>query len=785
MQWFNFKSFFLGNSDIPEDRKVWLRAEQYLAFLGMAPISAFGLTATGVFLSVLHRNDHLGPIMFAWTYSGAVLAYVMIKAWLASKGSDGSTHENAQKAEKISVWACGIGGVWGLLIAALVMDTQANLTLVGAVAVGMLSMGAFVLAVLPMASLFFMLAIVVGFSLGASLTGDPSFLGILPLFLIFLVVMQRYAAWTFNNFVAQKLDRKAVAESSEVISLLLHDFESQSSDWLWETDHDLLLNRVSKRFAEAVQRPAEVLNSEPFLQFFDGETGERLEELLNHNRSFKDHVVSVRLSGEQRWWSISASPRINEYGDFHGYRGVCSDVTLERTAESKIAYMAHFDSLTGVHNRAHFSNELEKATKRLKDEGVPFALHCIDLDNFKTVNDTLGHPAGDALLKTVASRLTMSVTDDDIVGRLGGDEFVVLQMVCPNADSAQLVSDLITDALLEPVVVENSQLPVSGSVGTAFAPRDGQSSKEIMQHADLALYAAKQDGRGCNRMFESYMDEEARRRSQLEVDLRRALQENELEMHYQPLMDVKLGSIKGYESLLRWRRGENDVLLPAEFIEIAEDTGLIVPLGEWIIRTAIAEAAMWPDHISVAINLSPTQMKNPSLISTVVSALATNSMDPSRVEFEITESVLLEESDVNIKTLHVLRDLGVKIALDDFGTGFSSLNYLRAFPFDKIKIDKCFVTEMETREDCRAIIRAVMYLARDLGMKTTAEGIENQTHVDLLKAEGCDYMQGFLFSRPISGKLLPRKDETPENRSTIPDQLHEKGRIHLLSERAA
>ncbi len=785
MQQFSFTSFFLGKVEIPEEKKAWIQAEQYRAFLGMAPVAAFGLTATGAFLSILHHNSSLGPIMFSWAYSAGVLAYVMIRSWQLSIQQPDKNFHTSQKFKKIGFWAAGIGSVWGLLIAVLIMHDQTNLALVGAVAVGMLSMGSFVLAVLPVASLVFMLGILAGFGAGAALSGDVAFLVIVPLFLIFMVVMQRYAAWTFRNFVLQRLDRNAVSESKEVISLLLHDFESQSSDWLWDTDENMLLGRVSQRFAEAVKRPAEVLNSECFLHFFEEDSKEQLQELFLNQRSFRDFVVPIRIEGELRWWSISASPKRNCEGEFTGYRGVCSDVTQERTAEKKIAYMAHFDALTGVHNRANFSTELEKAVERMHTQGKPFALHCIDLDNFKTVNDTMGHPAGDSLLKIVAHRLSMSISDGDVVGRLGGDEFMVLQMGCNDAEEAMLTSDMITDALLEPVSLMGSVLPVSGSVGTSFAPRDGETSKEIMQHADLALYAAKQDGRGCNRMFEPKMDLDAKRRTQLEIGLRRALQENELEMHYQPLMDVRSGTIKGYESLLRWRRGENDVLLPTEFIEIAEDTGLIVPLGEWIIRTAIAEAATWPENISVAINLSPTQMKNPSLISTVISALANNAMDPARVEFEITESVLLEESEVNIKTLHVLRDLGVKIALDDFGTGFSSLNYLRAFPFDKIKIDKCFVTEMETRDDCRAIIRAVMGLARDLGMKTTAEGIENQTHVDLLKAEGCDYMQGFLFSRPIPGRYLPRKDETAENRSTIPDELHEKGRIHLLKQEAA
>ncbi|MEM8921596.1 MAG: EAL domain-containing protein, partial [Pseudomonadota bacterium] len=375
-----------------------------------------------------------------------------------------------------------------------------------------------------------------------------------------------------------------------------------------------------------------------------------------------------------------------------GYRGVCSDVTDAKAAEAKIAYMAHYDALTKLPNRTTMTTALERAVERSKTAGEQFAVLCVDLDKFKSINDTLGHPAGDTLLRGVANRLIDCVGAHDVVARFGGDEFVVLKTRVEDIDEVEFLGDTIVDALLEPFDLNGQQAMISGSVGIAFAPKDGDSAEVLLKHADLALYRAKSNGRGRTQFFESSMDEEARKRMAVEHDLRRALYEgDELRLHFQPLVHAATTDVIGYEALLRWNRPNGDVVMPSDFIDVAEETGLIVPLGEWVIRQAIQEAAHWTHKANVAVNLSPIQMKNPALISTVVQALAATGLPPKRLELEITESVLMQETDANLKTLHALKDLGVQIALDDFGTGYSSLNYLRAFPFDKIKIDKCFV----------------------------------------------------------------------------------------------
>jgi diguanylate cyclase (GGDEF)-like protein len=407
--------------------------------------------------------------------------------------------------------------------------------------------------------------------------------------------------------------------------------------------------------------------------------------------------------------------------------------------------------------------ELEAAEIATKQTGETYALFCIDLDNFKTVNDTMGHPAGDAYLKVVADRLRTSVPDEAFLARLGGDEFAVL---CHDADAdlAQEIADLIVDALLAPVQIDGKEILSGGSCGVAMAPEHGADPAVLMAHAELALYRAKAQGRGCSRFFESGMDEDARQRADLELDLRNALQNDAMDVYFQPLVDTRTHKVSGYETLLRWNRPGHGLISPALFISCAEETGIIVPLGEWVIRRAIEEAASWKDDVKVAINLSPAQMKNPSIVATVVGALAKAQLDPGRLEIEITESVLMHETDQNLRTLHSLRELGVKIALDDFGTGYSSLSYLRAFPFDKIKIDQRFVRDIDASPENQAIVRAVISLARDLGMRVTAEGVENEQQAAMLAGLGCAEVQGFLYSRPIPSDEIEKRP--PSERPT-------------------
>ena len=429
-----------------------------------------------------------------------------------------------------------------------------------------------------------------------------------------------------------------------------------------------------------------------------------------------------------------------------GYLVAVVDITERRKAEARIAYMAHHDGLTNLPNRELYQERLKGALEQGQSENKRVAVLCVDLDLFKNVNDSFGHPMGDRLLRLVADRLRSQVRGSNLVARLGGDEFAVILAadICPNEASdyaARLIK--ILSATYD---IDGIEVVVGASIGIALSPGDGVTSEELMRNADMALYRAKSDGGGVHRFFEKEMDRQAQKRRDMEVDLRRAFANGEFEVHYQPLVDIAADRISGFESLLRWRHPDKGMISPADFIPVAEDIGLIVALGEWVLREACTEAVKWPVDIKVAVNLSPVQFRSRNLVQVVISALAQSGLSPLRLELEITESLFLAETEANLAILHQLRELGVSISMDDFGTGYSSLSYLRSFPFDKIKIDRSFVKDLAERPDCVAIVRAISGLGRSLNITTTAEGVETIDQLDWLRAEGCNEVQGFLFS---------------------------------------
>jgi diguanylate cyclase (GGDEF)-like protein/PAS domain S-box-containing protein len=434
--------------------------------------------------------------------------------------------------------------------------------------------------------------------------------------------------------------------------------------------------------------------------------------------------------------------------------GISEDITDRKRAEGRITHMAHHDSMTGLANRVLLRERLEHALGRMLEQESRLAVLYVDLDFFKDVNDALGHPVGDALLRMTAERLRGCLRDGDTVARLGGDEFAIIQDSIRDDEQATDLAKRIAAVINAPFHVEGHDVTVSASIGIAMAPRDGSDPDTLLKFADMALYAAKTDGRRTFRFFETEMNERLHARRAMEIDLRLAFARREFELYYQPTVDVASGRIVGVEALLRWRHPERGMVPPGEFIALAESIGLIVPLGEWVLRQACTEAARWPDEVSVAVNLSPLQFKNANLVHTVTGALAAAGLPARRLELEITESVLLQENENNPATLHRLRDLGVRIALDDFGTGYSSLSYLRVFPFDRIKIDGSFVKELPHNVECVSIVRAMADLARGLHMATTAEGVETPGQLEALRAYGCTAAQGYLFSRPLpAGEL--------------------------------
>ena len=440
---------------------------------------------------------------------------------------------------------------------------------------------------------------------------------------------------------------------------------------------------------------------------------------------------------------------------------ILEDVTERRRAQERIAHLARFDELTGLANRAQFRERFNGMLAAVRNSETHVTIHLIDLDRFKAINDTLGHPIGDKLLKDVAHRLSAIIGPADIITRFGGDEFVVLQTAnrAISRTPSGWRSDIVR-ALRDPFEIDGHRIDIGASIGIAMAPTDGVDADELLKKADMALYAAKNGGGGDHCFFASEMEEAVQARRALELDLREAIGTEQFQLHFQPLVDLRTGCVTTCEALLRWKHPERGNVPPSVFIPVAEETGLIIALGEWVLHRACLEAASWPKNVKVAVNLSPIQFRDRGLPLQVVSALAKSGLAARRLEVEITERVLLEESDGTMAAMEQLKNLGVAISLDDFGTGYSSLNYLRKFPFHKIKIDQSFIRDPGLERDARAIISAVASLGAGLDKIVVAEGIETEEQMKMVTAQGCHEGQGYFFSRPMSGDLIRARLES-------------------------
>jgi diguanylate cyclase (GGDEF)-like protein len=440
-----------------------------------------------------------------------------------------------------------------------------------------------------------------------------------------------------------------------------------------------------------------------------------------------------------------------------GWVATHEDITARRQAEKQIAYLARHDTLTDLPNRARLREWLTHALTQ-SHRGRPLAVLHIDLDHFMTLNDSLGHPIGDELLRAVSDRLRANVGDNDLVARIGGDEFAVALSDIATASEAAAITTRICDAIRVPYEIAGHAIMVDSSVGISLAPDDGSDADALIKNADLALSRAKSEGRGIYRFFEPEMDARTQARRKIELALKHALPRDEFELFYQPIVNLKTNQITSFEALLRWHHPERGLILPSEFVPVAEEIGLIAPIGDWVIYQSCKEAATWPEHLKVAINLSPTHLARSNIIALITGALAAARLPANRLELEVTEAVVLHATDATLATLHQLRDMGVRIALDDFGTGYSSLSYLRSFPFDKLKIDRSFIKDLGENEESVAIIEAIAMLAKALNVTTTAEGVETEQQLQQIRRLGFTEMQGFLFSQP-----LPRAKVQPVN----------------------
>ena len=705
----------------------------------------------------------------------ALLMLHSVSVMGASKWLSGPQHDASPNGVRIRVAISGaIAIVWATvpaLLAPLANPDQRQLLII--ISTGLM-FSSIVLAPLLPSAIVFEAITTLGALLAIPLAHENTALQHAALLLVDAALIGGAIVAQSRDFARRVLNEAKLEEQSELIGLLLRDFEESASDFLWETDCELRLQRVSGRLAQIMGCAPKALHGTSMTHWIiRGGAAASSEEnaaagllaSLAGRRPFRDQQISLALGNTRCWVSLSGKPVLDAAGIFQGFRGVGCDVTAARRSDERIIYLARYDSLTGLPNRMRFQDALTEAC----GAEAPFALHCLDLDGFKAVNDTLGHAAGDSLLVAVAGRLRACLRDGDVAARLGGDEFAVLQ-VNATLDGAAALAQRLIEHIGEPYQLGELSASVGVSVGIALQGEGRQVAEDLLRGADLALYHSKSKGRGVWHVFEAAMAVRAHARHSLLAELRHAIAHAELVLDFQPICDLATGAIIGAEALVRWLHPVRGRISPAEFIPAAEESGLIVALGEWVLRRACTEAAAWAGAARVAVNLSPVQFRDPGLLPLVDQVLAETGLPAQRLELEITESVFLDAQETTLACLNALRARGIHIALDDFGTGYSSLSYLRSFPFDRVKIDRSFIRDLGVNDEAAAIVHAIVDMASSLGMRTTGEGVETQSQADLLARTGCGQVQGYLFGRPCAPEAIGsvmRADPLPVGRPAL------------------
>ena len=747
------------NRASPCDHKGWgrVRAAQMVELGRRARAAIWGQSLIAILLVFILSGSIGANVLAAWLAALALLLFLSLK--MLDKVRRRTVHSvSRQGIDRAGYQSLLFGMLWAVPASFFFEDaTQPQQLAICIITASMMAGTAFTFSSVPPAAGAYV--VIMGGSATGMLahTGWPLIAAIGPIYTIALLLIVYSSG---RAFMQRKCVEIALEERTETVSLLLRDYESSDADWLWQTNRNLVFRSVSARFARAIGYSVaelERMSIDDLLARVDGDAangGAGLRLILASlatQTAFAEIIVPVASPEGLRCIELSARPRFNAQGRFLGYRGVGSDVTEARIAADRIAYMARHDALTGLPNRLQILEALDGALKR-NGLAQRAAILLIDLDRFKTVNDSLGHAAGDHLLRQVSGRFAPIIAHDMTVGRLGGDEFALVIPAVEDREGIERLCHRLIDALKTPFVYNDQHLFVGASIGIAVAPEDGRTVEDLIRNADLALYRAKREGGNGICFYEPGLHAIAEERRRIELAMRSALDRGEFHLAYQPVIDSASCAVRGFEALLRWDNPDIGALSPARFIPVAEETGLIGRIGEWVLREACAEATSWPAEVSLAVNISPLQLQEPGFIGTLVSALSQSGLDPRRLELEITETVFLKITPSTQKILHQIHGLGVRLAIDDFGTGYSSLGYLRDTNFDTLKIDRSFVLGIrEDDPESGAIVRAVVALAGSLGMRTVAEGVETEAQLALVRDLGCDGIQGYIFSDPVPG----------------------------------
>jgi diguanylate cyclase (GGDEF)-like protein len=761
----------LGLRDPGDGDWARLRALQYAEIHTVAPLRIGSQAIAGAVAVWLFLGHFAAWMLAAWFAALAAALWNQTRIDRRFADIDRRRMTRAEYWRQLAaVVACAL--VWSVALAACVVDGSRAVHFGLWAIVAMLVAGSTgALPAAPISRVAF--ALVTGGVAAATfaVAGEWPFAGAA---LVFTAVAMNGAVEAGRIYLSARIAEVGVAEKDEVVSLLLREFQENEADWLWQIDTNRRVRSASPRFAYALGRDPGSIEGGSFVQLIAGSAWESgqfppslhdLAERLKRRESFSNLLVQVEVEAGRRWWELSGTPMLDDKGSFVGFRGVGSDVTEQRESDEKIAYLARYDTLTGLPNRLMLTEALGEAMRYAEQWKSRCAFLMIDLDRFKSVNDSLGHQIGDRLLAQVSQRLKTVIGANEQCGRLGGDEFAIVIRDASEVGCIERVAEAVIESLSQPYDVDHHKLFVGASVGSAVGPTDGNTVEMLMRNADLALYRAKDEGGGQHCRYEPSLHANAEERRKLELSLRQAIGKEELLLNFQPVVDSRSEQVVSFEALVRWNSAEHGFVSPGKFIPLAEDTRLIVPIGEWVLHEACRQAARWPGKIKVAVNVSGEQLLEPGFAGKVVRALADSGLPAVRLEVEVTESIFLRDPRLARQTLEEIMALGCSVALDDFGTGYSSLGYLRSLRFSTIKVDRSFVQgAAQGSRESLAIIRAVVAMAQSLEMTTTAEGTETIEEVELVRSLGCDKIQGFYFGRPMQPadalKLVASKSST-------------------------
>ncbi len=763
----NTREFFsilkAGMSGRAESELLRVRAEKILrrqvdtAMTGVTMIVGSNFLILLVILGTLY--GHAAPHHLAvWAIS--VIGSLIYLQVLSVRYSANPPRDSGRI--RFWAWSLEIGSslralVWGIgILAFFPQGSLSTQMAIGVTAAAMMGGAAFALGAMPIAAIVFVTLVGGSAMIALVLAGTADTVALAILTGVYMAYLSLAIFNQGRTIFGNVLGEIVNGEQKQTIGLLLKEFEDNSSDWLWHTDAQGHFVDPSARFASAAGASATRLRDLTFndLIFIDPDGfNKRAVGLFSRRREMRAVEVSLTIRGEKRYWMLTAGPNFDDHGEFTGYRGVASDITASRAASERLEQLAHYDQLTGLLNRASYLDKLNKAILINGPDSVGIVL--LDLTGFKLVNDTLGHAVGDKLLAKLGERMRGCSAADRLFARLGGDEFALLISASPSAKELEHAASELLKLFALPFTIGPHNVAIDASAGVALGGRDGGDAVELMRAADLALYAAKSSGRGQWLEFNENLASAYVRRQNLERGLREAIERNQLSLRFQPIVAVNTGEVSAFETLLRWQSPEFGAVGPAEFISIAEESGMIVPIGNWVLREATKACATCSEHTQICVNVSPVQLRNRNLVASVKDALSQSGLRPERLVLEITEGVFLEHNAQTDKTLHDLLALGVHISLDDFGTGYSSLSYLRSFPFSKVKIDKSFIDDIAKTGPDALIVKAIVDLADALGFEVVAEGVEDHRQLAELVRLGCGFVQGYLFSEPLARAEVP------------------------------